>query len=72
MNKDRRSELPRDRHHNIFQNGGKLKIAQQMASHESARTTGLYGRRNDKVALDEGRADYILSRSGLAVQRIRA
>ena len=25
-----------------LQNGGKLKIAQQMAGHESARTTGLY------------------------------
>ncbi len=34
-------------------NGGKLEIAQQMAGHESARTTGLYDRRNDSVALDE-------------------
>ena len=34
-------------------NGGKLEIAQQMANHESARTTGLYDRRNDKVSLDE-------------------
>jgi len=24
-----------------------------MAGHESARTTGLYGRRNDQIALDE-------------------
>ena len=30
---------------------GKLEIAQQMAGHESARTTGLYDRRNDTVAL---------------------
>ena len=36
-----------------LQNGGKLEIAQQMAGHESARTTGLYDRRNDSVALDE-------------------
>jgi hypothetical protein len=32
---------------------GKLEVAQQMAGHESARTTGLYDRRNDAVALDE-------------------
>ena len=36
-----------------LQNGGKLEIAQQMANHESARTTGLYDRRNDSVALDD-------------------
>jgi type I restriction enzyme M protein len=31
----------------------KLEIAQQMANHESARTTGLYDRRGDQVKLDE-------------------
>ena len=31
----------------------KLEVAQQMANHESARTTGLYDRRNDQVSLDE-------------------
>ena len=36
-----------------LQNSGKLEVAQQMAGHESARTTGLYDRRNDSVALDE-------------------
>jgi integrase len=36
-----------------LQNGGKLEVAQQMAGHESARTTGLYDRRNDAVGLDE-------------------
>jgi integrase/recombinase XerD len=36
-----------------LQNGGKLEIAQHMAGHESARTTGLYDRRTDEVALDE-------------------
>jgi hypothetical protein len=34
-------------------NGGKLEVAQQMANHESARTTGLYDRQNDQVSLDE-------------------
>jgi site-specific recombinase XerD len=36
-----------------LQNGGLLEHAQQMANHESARTTKLYDRRNDKVTLDE-------------------
>ncbi|WP_200333753.1 tyrosine-type recombinase/integrase [Thiocystis violacea] len=31
-----------------LRNGGKLEVAQQMANHESSRTTGLYGRRNDQ------------------------
>ena len=36
-----------------LKNGGKLEIAQTMAAHESARTTGLYDRRDDLVSLDE-------------------
>lgn len=36
-----------------FLNGGKLEVAQQMAAHESARTTGLYDRRGDDISLDE-------------------
>jgi integrase len=36
-----------------LRNGGKLEVAQQMGAHESARTTGLYDRRNDQVSLDE-------------------
>jgi len=36
-----------------LKNGGRLETAQQMAAHESARTTGLYDRRNDEVSLDE-------------------
>jgi site-specific recombinase XerD len=36
-----------------LQNGGLLEHAQQMAAHESARTTKLYDRRNDQVTLDE-------------------
>ena len=36
-----------------LKNGGRLEIAQQMANHESARTTGLYDRRGDEITLDE-------------------
>jgi integrase/recombinase XerD len=36
-----------------LKNGGKLKIAQQIAAHESSRTTALYDRRDDDVNLDE-------------------
>ena len=36
-----------------LQNGGKLEVAQAMAGHESARTTGLYDRRSDAIAVDE-------------------
>ena len=36
-----------------LRDGGKLEVAQQMANHESARTTGLYDRRHDQVSLDE-------------------
>nr|WP_276570124.1 tyrosine-type recombinase/integrase [Thiocystis violacea] len=36
-----------------LRNGGKLEVAQQMANHESAHTTGFYDRRNDLVNLDE-------------------
>ena len=38
-----------------LKNGGKLEIAQQIAAHESSRTTGLYDRRDDDVNLDEWR-----------------
>jgi site-specific recombinase XerD len=36
-----------------LKNGGRLEIAQQIAAHESSRTTGLYDRRSDEVSLDE-------------------
>jgi len=36
-----------------LRNGGRLEVAQQMANHESARTTGLYDRRQGQVTLDE-------------------
>jgi len=36
-----------------LKNGGKLEVAQQMAAHESSRTTGLYDRRDDEITQDE-------------------
>ena len=36
-----------------LKNGGKLEVAQQMAAHESARTTGRYDRRGDEISPDE-------------------
>jgi integrase/recombinase XerD len=36
-----------------LKNDGRLEIAQQIAAHESSRTTGLYDRRGDDVSLDE-------------------
>ena len=36
-----------------MKNGGRLEVAQEMAGHESARTTGLYIRKDDEVTLDE-------------------
>ena len=37
-----------------LKNGGQLEVAQRMANHESARTTGLYDRlRRDELSVDE-------------------
>lgn len=36
-----------------LKNGGMIEKAQNMAGHESARTTGLYDRRDDEISLDE-------------------
>ena len=36
-----------------LKNGGRLEVAQQIAAHESSRTTGLYDRRGDEVSLHE-------------------
>jgi integrase/recombinase XerD len=36
-----------------LKNSGKLEVAQQIANHESPRTTRLYDRRNDEISLDE-------------------
>jgi integrase len=34
-------------------NGGRIEIAQRMAGHSNAKTTGLYDRRNDDVSVGE-------------------
>jgi site-specific recombinase XerD len=34
-------------------NGGKLEVAQRMAGHSNAKTTGLYDRRSDDISLSE-------------------
>src|SRR6202162_1778611 len=36
-----------------LKNNGKLEVAQQIANHESPRTTKLYDRRTDEISLDE-------------------
>ena len=36
-----------------LRNGGKLEVAQRMANHESARTTGCYDRRSHQISLGE-------------------
>jgi len=36
-----------------LKNGGTLEKAQNIANHESARTTKLYDRRRDEISLDE-------------------
>lgn len=38
---------------NYLTSGGTLEKAQQLANHESARTTKLYDRRDDTLSLDE-------------------
>jgi integrase/recombinase XerD len=36
-----------------LKNSGKLEVAQQIANHESPRTTKLYDRRQDEISFDE-------------------
>jgi len=36
-----------------LKNGGRIEVAQRMAGHSSAKTTGLYDRREDEISLDE-------------------
>ena len=38
---------------NYLENGGTIEKAQQIAAHESPRTTKLYDRTNDQLSLDE-------------------
>jgi hypothetical protein len=34
-------------------NGGRIEVAQRMARHSNAKTTGLYDRRNDDISMGE-------------------
>jgi len=34
-------------------NGGRIEVAQRMAGHANAKTTGLYDRRNDDISVGE-------------------
>jgi len=34
-------------------NGGRIEVAQRMAGHSNAKTTGLYDRRNDDISVSE-------------------
>src|SRR6478736_4109908 len=40
-------------HHHFLENDGRLEHAQQMAGHESPRTTKLYDRTKDEITLSE-------------------
>ena len=42
-----------DRHHDLPGNDGQLEHAQQMAGHESPRTTKLYDRTKNEITLSE-------------------
>jgi integrase/recombinase XerD len=50
-----------------LRNGGRRELAQQMAAHESPRTTALYDRRDDEVAVDE--VERILIQGGAKVNQ---
>jgi hypothetical protein len=45
----------------------KLEVAQQMAAHKSAGTTGLYDRRGDEISLDE--VERIVTKTPRSVKR---
>jgi integrase/recombinase XerD len=36
-----------------LKNGGRIEVAQQMANHANAKTTGLYDRRNDEISVGQ-------------------
>jgi integrase/recombinase XerD len=38
---------------NYLTNGGRIEVAQRMAGHSNAKTTGLYDRRNDDISVGE-------------------
>jgi hypothetical protein len=47
------SHRARDRRDGYLENGGRLEHAQQMAAHESPRTTKLYDRTKDEITIGE-------------------
>jgi hypothetical protein len=49
----RMSHLASNRHHHLPGNDGRLEHAQQMAGHESPRTTKLYDLTKDEITLSE-------------------
>ena len=53
-----------------LQNKGTLEFAQKLACHESARTTGLYDRRDDEVSLDEIEKNCNLKRKRVAFSHL--
>jgi hypothetical protein len=50
-----------------LKNSGKLEVAQQIANHESPRTTKLYDRRNDEISLDEIERITIKKKTGVRI-----
>lgn len=50
--KKRHSRLHTAEGRTYLKHGGKFEVAEQMAAHESARTTELYDRRGDDTSLD--------------------
>jgi hypothetical protein len=50
-----------------LKNSGKLEVAQQIANHESPRTTKLYDRRQDEISLDEIERITILKKPGVRI-----
>jgi len=52
-NRDRLPLLPRTGITDYLTNGGRIEVAQKMAGHSNAKTTGLYDRRNDDVNAGE-------------------
>ena len=50
---DRQLHVPGHRDYAVSAKRGRRELARQMAAHESPRTTALYDRRDDEVAVDD-------------------
>ena len=53
VNDHQSAQLARQRHHEYLRNGGSLETAQEIAAHESSKTTKLYDRSHGEIILDE-------------------